>query len=32
MKNFYRNNQGASDKFMNKMFNNKYLDFNNNQV
>ena len=31
MKNFYINNQGASDKFMNKMFNNKFLNINNNQ-
>ena len=29
MENFYINNQGASDKFMNKMSINKFLEFNN---
>ncbi len=29
MENFYINNQGASDKFMNKMSVNKFLEFNN---
>ena len=30
IKNFYKRNQGASDLFMDQMFNNKFLEFNNN--
>ena len=30
IKNFYKSNQGASDLFMDQMFNNKFLELNNN--